>query len=112
MADGACATNARTPREASLERALVQGWGRREEGLLPGIPPGQAASPPHPPTPALARPVSPRTRPRAARQGARRRGACERARPGPPRVRSETWDHLNRPPGATVYTIDFLNECV
>lgn len=55
MADGACATNARTPREASLERALVQGWGRREEGLLPGIPPGQAASPPQPPHPRLGR---------------------------------------------------------
>lgn len=111
MADGACATNARTPREASLERAPRGGGGARK-ACYPGFLPDRPPHPPNRPTPASAGPVSPRTRPRAARQGARRRGACERARPGPPRVRSETRDHLNRPPGATVYAIDFLNECV
>lgn len=47
MADGACATNARTPREASLERAPRGGGGARK-ACYPGFLPDR---PPHPPTP-------------------------------------------------------------
>lgn len=47
MADGACATNAQTPREASLERA-PRGGGSARKACYPGFLPDR---PPHPPTP-------------------------------------------------------------
>lgn len=50
MADGACATNVRTPREASLERSPRGGGGARK-ACYPGFLPDRPPHPPHPPPP-------------------------------------------------------------